>query len=188
MPKIVDHEKFKKFILEKCVDIFYEKGYRNVTIKDIARILKISVGSVYYYFPSKKELFYDMYKMLQEQSRKEFHQLLKDCKTPYEKLEKFLYYVLQNPSIVQKQTVLIFDLAREETHSIVKKDVFNFINDFNISIQEEIGVNFHQSQMILTFLAGLMQANFILNNRKLLDIPVREFLNILKKSINKDQL
>jgi AcrR family transcriptional regulator len=58
MPKIVDHDKYRQYVLENCVDIFFQRGYRNVTLKDIAKHLNVSVGSLYYYFPSKKTSIY----------------------------------------------------------------------------------------------------------------------------------
>ncbi|MFN3604063.1 MAG: TetR/AcrR family transcriptional regulator [Leptonema sp. (in: bacteria)] len=184
MPKIVDHEEYKKQVLEKCIDIFYKQGYRNVSLRDIAKHLKVSVGSLYYYFPSKKELFLEMYKMLQEKSKKEFHEILKDCKNSYQKVEKFLLTLLDNPTIVQKQTILLFDLIREDDPENVKKIAFYFIRQFALSIQEELDISFEESQMILVFIAGLVQGNFIINNKKFFKPPVSEFLKVFKNELN----
>ncbi len=185
MPKIVDHNKYRQYVIEKCIDIFYEKGYRNVTLKDISRHLNVSVGSMYYYFPSKKHLFQEMYKILQQKAQEEFHYLLKDCKTPYEKVEKFVITVLENPTIVQKQSILIFDLVREDSPELVKKISFQFIRKFALILQEELLINFDQAQMILVFVAGLIQGNFILKNKKFLKPPVQEFFKVMKKELKK---
>jgi AcrR family transcriptional regulator len=183
MPKIVDHNKYRKYVLERCVDIFYQRGYRNVTLKDIAKHLNVSVGSMYYYFPSKKHLFQEMYKMLQEKAQEEFHQILKDCKTPYEKVEKFITTILENPTMVQKQSILIFDLVREDSPVTVKRISFEFIRQFALILQKELQISFEQSQMILVFAAGLIQGNFILKNKKFFQPPVREFLKQMKKEL-----
>ncbi|GIX41534.1 MAG: TetR family transcriptional regulator [Leptospiraceae bacterium] len=183
MPKVVDHDKYRQYVLEKCVDIFYQKGYRNVTLKDIAKHLNVSVGSLYYYFPSKKHLFQEMYKMLQQKSKEEFHEILKDCKTPYEKVEKFIKSILENPTIVQKQSILIFDLVREDSPKTVKKISFQFIRQFALILQDELQISFEQSQMILVFAAGLIQGNFILKNKKFFQPPVNEFLKLMKKEL-----
>jgi AcrR family transcriptional regulator len=183
MPKIVDHDKYRQYVLENCVDIFFKRGYRNVTLKDIAKHLNVSVGSLYYYFPSKKHLFIEMYKMLQKKAKEEFHEILKDCKTPYEKIEKFVNTILENPTTVQKQSILIFDLVREESPEIVRKSTFQFIRQFALILQEELDISFEQSQMILVFVAGLIQGNFILN-KKFFRPSVKEFLELLKKDFN----
>ncbi len=185
MPKLVNRDKYKKVILESCVDIFYKQGYRNVTLRDIAKHLKVSVGSLYYYFPSKKDLFLEMYKMLQENSKNEFHQILKDCNTPYEKVEKFLNTLLENPTIVQKQTILLFDLVREENPLSVKKIAFYFIQKFAFALQEELEISFEEAQMVLVFITGLVEGNFILDNKKFLKPPIKEFLKILRHKLTK---
>lgn len=185
MPKIVNRDEYKKTILESFIDIFYKQGYRNVTLRDIAKHLKVSVGSLYYYFPSKKELFLEMYKMLQENSKNEFHQILKNCTTPYEKVEKFLNTLLENPTIVQKQTILLFDLVREENPISVKKIAFYFIRRFALALQEELDISFEEAQMVLVFIAGLVEGNFIINNKKFFKPPVNEFLKILKQKLQK---
>jgi AcrR family transcriptional regulator len=57
MPKIVDSEEYRKELLDKCFDLFANKGYANVTTRQIAKELGISTGAMYHYFPSKQALF-----------------------------------------------------------------------------------------------------------------------------------
>lgn len=47
----------KEYILEKARQVFSEKGYRTVTMKDIVDACEISRGGLYLYFDSTKELF-----------------------------------------------------------------------------------------------------------------------------------
>jgi len=44
-------------ILQAASDLFSEKGYANVSIRDICRVTKTTAPVIYYYFGSKKELF-----------------------------------------------------------------------------------------------------------------------------------
>jgi len=59
MPKIsFDYEQAqKKRIIEGAATIFAEYGYRQTTMDQICRTLKLSKGAVYIYFKSKEELF-----------------------------------------------------------------------------------------------------------------------------------
>jgi AcrR family transcriptional regulator len=57
MPKIIDPEAYRKELLQKCFDLFAEKGYANVTTRQISKELGISTGAMYHYFPSKQALF-----------------------------------------------------------------------------------------------------------------------------------
>ena len=47
----------KKHILDKARAVFSEKGYKNVTMKDIVDACDISRGGLYLYFSSTEELF-----------------------------------------------------------------------------------------------------------------------------------
>lgn len=47
----------KQFILEKAKEVFVEKGFRNVTMKDIVDACEISRGGLYLYFTSTEEIF-----------------------------------------------------------------------------------------------------------------------------------
>ncbi|MDX2097678.1 MAG: TetR/AcrR family transcriptional regulator [Leptolyngbyaceae cyanobacterium bins.59] len=60
MPKIIDHDQYRKELLSQCFDLFAEKGYAALTMRQIAQGLKVSTGTLYHYFPSKEVLFEQM--------------------------------------------------------------------------------------------------------------------------------
>ena len=47
----------KQLILEKAKEVFVEKGFRNVTMKDIVDACEISRGGLYLYFYRKRRFF-----------------------------------------------------------------------------------------------------------------------------------
>ena len=47
----------KEYILTVAREVFIEKGYKNVTMKDIVEACNISRGGLYLYFESTKEIF-----------------------------------------------------------------------------------------------------------------------------------
>ena len=53
-------EQKKKYILDKARTVFSEKGYKNVTMKDIVDACDISRGGLYLYFSSTEELFLEV--------------------------------------------------------------------------------------------------------------------------------
>ncbi|MBR8829741.1 MAG: Nucleoid occlusion factor SlmA [Chroococcopsis gigantea SAG 12.99] len=57
MPKIVDVEQYKKELLDKCFDLFTEKGYAALTTRELAQELGVSTGTLYHYFANKADLF-----------------------------------------------------------------------------------------------------------------------------------
>lgn len=47
----------RQYIVETARKVFMEKGYKNVTMKDVVEACEISRGGLYIYFGSTKELF-----------------------------------------------------------------------------------------------------------------------------------
>ena len=56
-------------ILSAAKDIFSEKGYHNTNTKEIARHAGIATGSVYMYFPDKKEIFMEVFRSIYREIR-----------------------------------------------------------------------------------------------------------------------
>jgi len=57
MAIVVKHEKRRKEILEKVLDVFIEEGYENTTFQKIADFCGITRTTLYIYFKNKKEIF-----------------------------------------------------------------------------------------------------------------------------------
>lgn len=51
----------KKKIIEVATPLFYENGYSNTTIEQIASYCNASKGLVHYHFPSKENIAFDIY-------------------------------------------------------------------------------------------------------------------------------
>ena len=49
----------KRYIVEKARDVFMEKGFKKVTMKDIVEACDISRGGLYLYFESTSQIFMD---------------------------------------------------------------------------------------------------------------------------------
>lgn len=61
-------EQKKQYILEKARKVFMEKGYKNVTMKDIVEACDISRGGLYLYFDSPKAVFMEVLNMETEET------------------------------------------------------------------------------------------------------------------------
>lgn len=57
----------RQLILDTAARVFSSKGYHNTTVKDIVREAAVSVGSFYFYFHSKDELFLELYRSIVKQ-------------------------------------------------------------------------------------------------------------------------
>ncbi|WP_019241584.1 MULTISPECIES: TetR/AcrR family transcriptional regulator [Bacillus] len=50
----------KDKILEACIDLFGEKGYKETSIQDITKQIGVTKGAFYYYYNSKQEILGDI--------------------------------------------------------------------------------------------------------------------------------
>ena len=51
----------RQLIIDTAAKVFAEKGYHNTSVKDIVEEASVSVGSFYFYFKGKEELFIELY-------------------------------------------------------------------------------------------------------------------------------
>jgi AcrR family transcriptional regulator len=57
MAVVVEHDKRRKKILDKSLDLFIEVGYEDVTFQKIADRCGITRTTLYLYFKNKREIF-----------------------------------------------------------------------------------------------------------------------------------
>ena len=57
-------EDTKKFIREKAICLFAQKGFKNVTMKDICTVTGLSRGGLYRHYDSTQQIFFEIVDML----------------------------------------------------------------------------------------------------------------------------
>ena len=60
-------KKKKKYILETAIKVFSVNGYHGTTVKDVVEAADISVGTFYFYFKNKEDLFDTLYDDVSEE-------------------------------------------------------------------------------------------------------------------------
>ncbi|MDR2900683.1 MAG: TetR/AcrR family transcriptional regulator [Treponema sp.] len=78
MSIIVEHEKRRKEILEKALDVFMDEGFEDATYQKIADRSGITRTTLYIYFKNKKEIFNYSIKQLLATVEKDLLMLRKD--------------------------------------------------------------------------------------------------------------
>ncbi len=59
-------QKTKRKIYNSAVDLFKKHGFDNTTIEDISRKAGVSVGAFYHYYPSKADIYSELYQKIDE--------------------------------------------------------------------------------------------------------------------------
>ena len=130
MPKIVDHEQYRKELLGKCFDLFAAKGYAAITMRQISAGLKVSTGTLYHYFPNKQALFEQL---VEEISQQDIITALTEFggkKTLSELMETLGQYLVKNEDYLIKWTYLWVDFCQHQDSKIMLNNstVFNRAN------------------------------------------------------------
>jgi AcrR family transcriptional regulator len=96
MAIVVEHEKRKREILDKSLDIFVEEGYEDVTFQKIADRCGITRTTLYIYFKNKREIFLWSIKQLTEGLEQSLVQTINDeALSASEQLKKILDDILE---------------------------------------------------------------------------------------------
>jgi AcrR family transcriptional regulator len=128
MPKIVDHDHYRKQLLINCFDLFADKGYAAITMRQIAQGLGVSTGTLYHYFSSKEVLFEQF---IEEMSQRDFAQIataLNMAETPAERLEIGYEYIANNRDYFFKQMLIYADFHQHQDSIGEQNDVMQRID------------------------------------------------------------
>ncbi len=128
----------KQYILESAREVFMEKGYKNVTMKDIVEKCEISRGGLYLYFNSTKELFEEVMRMETQETDDVFTGAISEETTTTDIL--LLFFKEQKKELLRKKknlTVAIYEFFFE--NKVPKKE--NMIRkqfDVAVKIMEQL--------------------------------------------------
>lgn len=114
MPKIVDHDQYRRELLNQCFDLFAERGYAALTMRQIAQGLGVSTGTLYHYFPNKEGLFEQL---VRETTLRDIHSaiaLAGQQQCILARIEAALEYVAQNEDFLRKQTLIWIEFYQHQ--------------------------------------------------------------------------
>jgi len=117
MPKIVDRQEYRQQLLDRCFDLFAQKGYAEITMQQIASELDVSTGTLYHYFPSKKALFEQLIDDLCNRDIFMAGEELGRKQSLAEKMEGLGEFIMQREDYFIKQTYLSVDFCQSLEHS-----------------------------------------------------------------------
>ncbi|MEA5496084.1 TetR/AcrR family transcriptional regulator [Limnoraphis robusta Tam1] len=143
MPKVVDADQYRKELLYQCFDLFAEKGYANVTTRQISKELGISTGALYHYFPSKESLFEQLVEELGHQDIQVLKGAVVAQKTLLERVKKLGELLLENREYLVKQAAIWMDFYQyRQGEPILANPVFRRIDQqYQQAMAEFLGIN-----------------------------------------------
>lgn len=113
MPKVVDHDEYRKELLGQCFNLFADHGYASLTTRQIAKALGVSTGTLYYYFPSKEDLFMQLIEELTTQDLLRATAQIQGLSTLRERILALGDFLEANEDDFIKQTLLMMDFYQQ---------------------------------------------------------------------------
>ncbi len=156
MPKIVDRDEYRRELLDKCLSLFSKIGYGNVTIREIARELEVSTGTLYHYFPTKKSILESLLEHVSVQGISKYKSIINGSKDVKVKIELLSNYLLENEEYFKNVILLAVDLFRNSPAWKVDGAFTKISLQYRSLISEELQLSEEISKSFFIFLVGLV--------------------------------
>jgi len=156
MPKIVDRQEMRADLLAGCFGLFARKGFAAVTMRDLAKELEVSTGTLYHYFTNKSELFDQMLRHLVERDTVQVLRSIEGITRPAERVRVLLAYIADREEHFKALLFLLFDFKRQQGQH--KADAFReLLGVYRDTIAQNLGVNDARlGGMVLSLIVGTL--------------------------------
>jgi AcrR family transcriptional regulator len=161
VPKIVDHDQYRDQLLRGCYTVFARHGY-SLSMREAAKALSVSTGTLYHYFPTKHVLFEQL--VLAASAWDEANALkdVTEAQEPKARLRAFLKFIEKNEEHFTSQQLLIGDYIRGITNEggelspFIKMAASHYVD----VIAETLSLSHDRASMVLTFVSGVVTRRF----------------------------
>ena len=112
MPKHVDHDAYRRELVTGCVELFAARGY-GLTMREAAKQLGVSTGTLYHYFPNKQALLRAVVEGVTELDAA-FGETLLAIGDPSERLFAMQRYIAENEERFAHHMRVVLEVLRVE--------------------------------------------------------------------------
>ncbi|MBH5316288.1 TetR/AcrR family transcriptional regulator [Paenibacillus sp. GSMTC-2017] len=160
MPKIVDHERYRIELLDRCFELFASRAISSLTMREIAKHLDVSTGTIYHYFPDKNEL---LKQMLQHLTIKDISQgnVNLEGKSVDERLQHLFQYLMGQEKYFIQKTLFILDYNRSTELKPEHLAVLHTVGEQYITTFQQVLPNRDDAAFLLTMIHGLLFMRYL---------------------------
>ncbi|MCP4673678.1 MAG: TetR/AcrR family transcriptional regulator [Desulfobacula sp.] len=111
-------EKRKSIIADKAIDVFFEKGYKSTSLKDIATEADISKAGIYHYFKTKEEILAYIFIRYESESFKAYQTAKKDLPVLESDPVNKLKFIIRTYAKISLRNTKVAILSLRERHQL----------------------------------------------------------------------
>lgn len=179
MPKIVDHDQYRKEMMLHCKELFCKKGYANVTMREIARELDVSTGTLYHYFPTKQSIFEQIFIGEMTWDVEEVMSGMNDQDSVSERFDKVIDHWDEKRNYYQNIVLLVVDFFRSQDRDVTRKVIGEYSGYYRKAMSEVMLLPYPVASSVFAHVVGLMYHDLILPDV----LNLREQLNSFRDMI-----
>jgi AcrR family transcriptional regulator len=179
MPKIVDHEAYRQELLEKAFALFAKRGYAAVTMRDIAKELKVSTGTLYHYFPTKEALFQGL---MNSFSARDTLQIAgqNPKASPQQRLTHLVKFMEEQEGYFRQQIMLLVS-AHQVMNDEPQMQNYKAAQRYRQTVADFTGLDEAEVTLVLSQLLGLVLLRLFEGSKQPFSKQAKPLINLLIK-------
>ncbi len=122
MPKIIDHDEYRKELVHKSAELFTRVGYAGLGMREIAKSLGVSKSALYHYFPSKEALFQAVAEAAVQTDLAAFQPYMNTERNLAARLAAFSAHCVDQEDWLVSQYLILMDYVRDKSLEDVRND------------------------------------------------------------------
>lgn len=156
MPKIVDRDVYREEMLEKCFHLFSRKGYSNVTMRELAREIGVSTGTLYHYFPTKENVLGDLIKWAGEKNIADYISRIASSDSIRRRFKLIVDFWKESSEFYQNIMLLTIDLQRNTPIEQYERIYSFFLGRYSESMSDKLNISWQFAQSIFIHFLGIV--------------------------------
>jgi AcrR family transcriptional regulator len=158
MPRIVDPDKVRAALLDRCIALFANQGFSGLTMRRLAKALGVSTGTLYHYFSNKEALFAGV---VQAVANREIQAAMSALpETIDDPVALLLDYVEANETRMVQQFLVLLEYLRAQADDPKTADARRALMAYQTQFFETLGTVLgiedpRAAQAVFYFLRGL---------------------------------
>jgi AcrR family transcriptional regulator len=179
MPKIVDHDQYRRELLAQCLELFTRKGYANVTIREIANELGVSTGTLYHYFPTKQAIFEQLFEQERTRDVTAVMQETLESKSRVDRINSVIDHWDENREYYHNIVSLAIDFHRHNRNEVSYKVMKEYSDFYRTSMSSIFDLPVDTASFMFIFAIGLMYHSLVAPDA----VDFRRQLELMKKMV-----